>query len=118
MALFDRSAEELTGNRMRERVSDTQQGDLSRESNPGQLQEASVHGALENIFFLQFQQLKKPRIQIYRLMGKYMEAHLNTETIKNSNMSGIYVINCASVSVMISSTKVHSHDSLTASSAR
>ena len=38
MALFDSSAVEVTGNRMRERRSDTQQRDPGQESNPGLLQ--------------------------------------------------------------------------------
>ena len=35
---IDRSAEDMTGNRGRERGSDTQQRDLRQESNPGPLQ--------------------------------------------------------------------------------
>lgn len=35
MCFIDSSAEEVTGNRERERVCDTQQRDLGRESKPG-----------------------------------------------------------------------------------
>ena len=44
MASFDRIAEEVRENGMRERGSDSQQRDPSRKANPGPLQEASVHG--------------------------------------------------------------------------